>query len=193
MTDPDLELQGRGAWVHCGLFCAGSRVYNLLEGILTRRGRKKAMPFRKIVIAVTWVLVFSGMAAAQEPEFTQAESPFQDEFEYRVDTDLRPRVEVDGVRWVRFGVHAKEGQEIVADEEIPVTVEVDVVNQSPDTARVLVIVLFEDAEGAPLDRIECKQFKVSGERGKDSVQKFKLAGRVLLDTRKVYLYCEVER
>lgn len=151
------------------------------------------MPFRKIVIAVTLMLVFSGLAAAQESEFNPVDSPYQDEFEYSVDTDLRPRVEVDGVRWVRFGVHTKEGQEIVADEETPVTVEVDVVNQNPDNARVLVIVLFEDAQGAPLDRIECKQFKVSGERGKESVQKFKLAGRVLLNTRKVYLFCEVER
>ena len=59
--------------------------------------------------------------------------------------------------------------------------------------RILVIVLFEDAQGAPLDRVECKQVRVSGERGKESVQKFKLEGRVLLDARKVYLFCEVER
>ena len=147
----------------------------------------------KIVIAVTLMLAISGLVAAQEPEYTRVDSPFQEEFDYNVDTDLRPRVEIDSVRWTRFGVHTKEGKEIVADNEIPVTVELDFVNQSSEAAKILVIVLFEDAQGAPLDRVECKQVRVSGERGKESVQKFKLEGRVLLDARKVYLFCEVER
>ena len=193
MIDLGSYLQGRGASVRSGLFCAQSHVYNLLEGIVTRRGRKEDMSFRKIVIAVTLMLVFSGMAAAQEPEFTSVESPFQDEFEYRVDTDLRPGVEVNGIRWTHFGVRTKEGKEIVADEEIPVTVELNFVSQSSEAAKVLVIVLFEDAQGAPLDRVECKPVRVAGERGKESVQKFKLEGHVLLDARRVYLFAEVER
>jgi len=164
-----------------------------MENDFARRGRKNEMKLKWIVMAVTFVLGFSGAVAAQSPDFTQVTSPFQDEFEYSVNTDLRPGVEVDGVRWTRFGVHTKEGKEIVADKEIPVTVEFDFVNQESSGARILVIVLFEDERGTPLDRIECNPVRASSERRKESIQKFKLAGNVLLAVRKVYLFCEVER
>ena len=151
------------------------------------------MKLKWVVIAVTFVSGFWGSVVAQSPDYTQVTSPFQDEFEYTVNTDLRPRVEVDGVRWTRFGVHTKEGKEIVADKEIPVTIEFDFVNRESSGARILVIVLFEDERGAPLDRIECKPVRAGAERSKESIQKFKVAGSVLRDARRVYLFCEVER
>jgi len=134
-----------------------------------------------------------GSATAQEGEYRAVDSPFQDDFEYRINTDLQPMVEVDGVRWTRFGIHTKEGREIAADKSMPITVELEFVNSNQRGVKVLVIVLLENSGGGPLDRIECKPVSASTNRLKKSVQKFKLSGNVLEATRRVYLFVEVER
>ena len=134
-----------------------------------------------------------GSATAQEVEYRAVDSPFQEDFEYRIDTDLEPNVEVDGVRWTRFAVRIKKGQEIVADKDMPVTVELEFVSSNQTKAKVLVIALFEDSGAGPFDRIECKPVAMSTNRLKESVQKFKLRGSVLEATRRVYLFLEVER
>ena len=134
-----------------------------------------------------------GSATAQEVEYRVVDNPFQDDFEYRIDTDLEPNVEVDGVRWTRFAIRIKKGQDIVADKDMPVTVELEFVSSNQTKAKVLVIALFEDSGGGPLDRIECKPVAMSTNRLKESVQKFKLRGSVLEATRRVYLFLEVER
>ena len=64
-------------------------------------------------------------------------------------------------------------------------------NTNSNTVRVLVIALFEDAAGTPLDRVECDPVSASRSRPKESVQKFRLPGAVLEATRRVYLYCEI--
>jgi len=130
---------------------------------------------------------------AQEGEYRRVDSPYQDDFEYTVNSELTPFVEVDGVRWTRFAVMVKGGKEFVDDKNMAVTVELGFLNRNSDTVRVLVIALFEDAGGTPLDRVECKQVRVSSNRPKESVQKFKLSGAVLEATRRVYLYSEVIR
>jgi len=146
-----------------------------------------------VVMVVTLILGLAGVAVAQSPDYRTVSSPFQEDLDYQIGTDLRPRVEIDGVRWTRFAVHPKEGKEIVAGKDTPVTVELEFVNQTSRSASMLVIVLFEDEKGGPLDRVECKPVKTGGDRLKESVQKFKISGDVLLRTRKIYLFCEVER
>ncbi len=147
-------------------------------------------------VLVTVVLLTVGLigsATAQEDEYRAVDSPFQDDFEYRINTDLQPMVEVDGVRWTRFGIHTKEGREIEADKSMPITVELEFVNSNQRRVKVLVIVLLENSGGGPLDRIECKPVSASTNRLKKSVQRFKLSGNVLEATRRVYLFIEVDR
>jgi len=139
------------------------------------------------------MVVFLPTITAQEGQHRVADSPFQGEFDYTVNTELRPTVAVDGVRWNRFAVMVKGGKDIATDKNMAVTVELDFVNTNPESVRVLVIALFEDAGGAPLDRVECNQVSVSSNRPKESVQKFKLSGAVLEATQRVYLYAEVVR
>ena len=159
--------------------------------------RKEGAPIVRnrpvVVIVVTLTLGLVGAALAQSPDYRIVSSPFQEDLDYQIGTDLRPRVEIDGVRWTRFAIQPKEGKEIVAGKEMPITVELEFANQTSNGARLLVIVLFEDESGNPLDRIECKPVKTGGDRLKESIQKFKIEGNVLLRTRKVYLFCEVER
>ena len=130
---------------------------------------------------------------AQEGQYREVESPFQDDFDYTVNTELAPLVEVDGVRWTRFAVMVKGGKELVDDKNMAVTVESSFVNTNSNTVKILVIALLEDAAGTPLDRIECAQVSASKDRSKESVQKFKLSGAVLEATRRIYLYCEIVR
>jgi len=73
-----------------------------------------------------------GSATAQEGEYRAVDNPFQDDFEYRINTDLRPMVEVDGVRWTRFAIRTKAGQEIAADKNIPITVELEFVSSNQE-------------------------------------------------------------
>ena len=131
-------------------------------------------------------------AHAQTGQFEKVDNPFQEDLDYTINTDLMPGIEVDGVRWVRFAVRTKEGEEIVAQTPTSVTVELDLFNTA-GSAKVLVIVLFEDENGYPLGRIECGRVNSGKGRLRESAQKFKIDGATLLATRKVYLLFEVLR
>ena len=132
-------------------------------------------------------------ATAQDAGYRAVDNPFQDSFEFAVNTDLRPMVEVAGVRWSRFGINVKGDREIDPEKETPVTVELGFVNTNSESVKVLVIALFEDDNGVTLDRLECAKVKVGNDRLKESVQKYRISGAVLQATRRVYLFCEVER
>jgi len=131
--------------------------------------------------------------AAQDAEYRAVDSPFQESYDFTVNTDLRPMVEVAGVRWTRFAINTKGDREIDPENENPVTVELGFVNTSSASVKVLVIALFEDNNGVTLDRLECAKVKAGNDRLKESVQKYRISGAVLRATRRVYLFCEVER
>lgn len=140
---------------------------------------------------VVWICL-TGSATAQNTDDTPVTSPFQDDFKYEVGTDLEPRVEVDGVRWMRFSIQLKSDREYERTKSVPVTVEVDLFNTG-ESADVLLIVLFEDENGTSLDRLELDGIKVGRDRLREVVQKHKVTASVLQDTRRVYLFFEVSR
>lgn len=142
-----------------------------------------------IAALVIWAVA---TASAQGDGVRVVDNPFQDDFVYRVDNDLEPMVEIAGVRWTRFGIHVKGDNDIDPSKSVPVTVELDFVNTNPNGVKVLVIILFEDANGNPIDRLECDRVSVSGDRPKESADKYKVSGAVLQATARVYLFCEVE-
>ena len=148
----------------------------------------------RVMVAVTVAVIvcLPGVASPQGGQFQKVDNPFQDEFDYTVNTDLAPGIEADGVRWVRFAVRTKEEIDFVAGSLTPVSVELDLFNTA-ESAKVLVIVLFEDENGGPLGRIECDRVNTGRNRLRESVQRFKIDGSVLLATRKVYLLFEVLR
>jgi hypothetical protein len=102
-------------------------------------------------------------------------------------------VDVEGVRWSRLWVGAKEGKEIEAGKEVPVMVEMTFENVSTSSADLLVILLFEDADHNALDRVELDPFKARDGRVTEERQKLKLDGDVLLAAEGVYVYMEVRR
>jgi hypothetical protein len=148
---------------------------------------------RTALAAVIVIGAAAATATAQGGGIRVVENPFQDDFEYRVGTDLEPMVEIAGVRWTRFGIHVKGDGDIDPSKSVPVTVELDFVNTNPEGVKVLFIILFEDAVGNPIDRLECDRISVTGDRSKESADKYKVSGAVLEATGRVYLFCEVER
>jgi hypothetical protein len=144
-----------------------------------------------VAVLLIWGLV--GVSTAQDGEYRSVDNPFQDEFDFTVNSNIEPLIEVDGIRWRRFGLHVKTGREIDTEKDVPVTVENDLLNTTGNSAKVMVIVLLEDAAGTPLDRIECNAVSVGADRLKESVQKFKIHGAVLEATRKIYLFYEIQR
>ena len=145
-----------------------------------------------IVIGIVFA-ASAATAAAQEGGYRTVDNPFQDGFEFTVNSELQPMVEIEGVRWTRFGLHVKGDREIVPEKEMPVTVELAFVNTNPEGVRIQVIALLEDAHGNVLDRLECTRFSANNDRLKESIQKFKISGSILESTSRVYLFCEIEQ
>jgi hypothetical protein len=148
---------------------------------------------RRALAAGIFILACGTPAAAQEAGYRVVSNPFQDDFGFVINTDLRPLVEIAGVRWTRFGMHVKGEREIKPDKEMPVTVELEFFNTNADGVRILVVALLEDADGHPIERLECDRVRASSDRLKESVQKFKISGTVLQTMRRVYLFCEIEQ
>jgi hypothetical protein len=132
-------------------------------------------------------------ATAQEAGYRAVGNPFQDGFDFVVNAELQPMVEIAGVRWTRFGITVKGDRDIDIEEDTPVTVELGFVNTNSKSVKVLVIALFEDENGVTLDRLECARVKAGNDRLKESAQKYRISGAVLQATRRVYLFCEVEQ
>jgi len=145
-----------------------------------------------VAAALMALCLAASPAVAQDADYTAAANPFQDDFEYEIGADLRPLVAVDGVRWVRFAIRPKSDREYDPAKEVPLLVEVDVLNNG-DSADVLLIVLFEDEHGNSLDRLELDKIKAGRGRLREEVQKHKITGSVLDATRRLYLFFEVSR
>lgn len=149
---------------------------------------------RPTVFAMGLVLTASAAtAAAQETRYRAVENPYQDGFEFVVNADLQPMVEIAGVRWTQFGLHVKGDREIVREKDMPVTVELAFLNTNPNDVRIQVVALLEDPYGNVLERVECTRFSANSDRLKESIQKFKISGAILESMRRVYLFCEIEQ
>ena len=145
------------------------------------------------VLTMVLLLVAAVPAAAQESEFAQVSNPFQEGFSYRVGEDLAPNVEVDGVRWRAVRIATKGDRDIEPDKNVPITVDLEFESVRNDAVKVLVIVLLEDGLGNGLERLRCDPpFKLAPGSIKEAQFKFKVAGRNLLGTRNLYLFCELQ-
>jgi hypothetical protein len=133
-----------------------------------------------------------GPAAAQETEFRPVSNPFQEGFPYTVGEELAPNVSIDDVRWTLVQVATKGNREIAEDREIPVVVDLEFENRGERGADLLVILLLEDEDGDPLERIRCNPIRAGAGRFKTSTQKAKVMGDALLNTRRLYLFCELQ-
>jgi hypothetical protein len=133
----------------------------------------------------------SGTASAQSPTWREVDNPYQEDIVYQLGETYFPQVDVEGVRWQSLAIDVGDGGLIAAEQDVAVEVSVEVENRTASSERVLIILLLEDADGGPLDRIEMKPFKVGGERRKERRESTRLASEDLRATERVYLFFEV--
>ena len=150
------------------------------------------MAAMRIGATVLAVSLFVSLAAAQDSSSRPVSNPFQDGFSYRIGDDLAPAVDIEGVRWTRLHVATKGDREIEADRNMPVVTDLEFDSARDGSVTALVVVLLEDEEGAPLQRLQCEPFRIPGGRHKVERQRFEVSGQILLATRSVYLFCELQ-
>ena len=138
------------------------------------------------------LLVVASAAMAQEAEIQAEMSPYQGEFAYEMGTDLDPGVSVNGIRWSLFRAEAKGDVQERRGKDVSTLVFMDFQNPTETTVRVQVFVLLEDSAGTILHRIELDSVRVPWDSTKNEKQKVKVPDNAILDTAKIYLYCEVE-
>lgn len=146
-----------------------------------------------LILGVAALLGTSLVPAQGDPQYTPSSNPYQAEFDYRIDGELRPAAEIDGVRWRSLKVSPKNADDVRSGDAVTTLIDLDLENTRGDAATVVVVVLFEDEQGNGLGRVECEPEKVPGGEARSVRQKVKLQGDVLLATAKLYLFCEVQR
>jgi hypothetical protein len=142
-------------------------------------------------MAVVAAAAAASPTAAQEPEWRTVDNPYQEDVEYAIGATYEPRVEIDDIRWRSFTIDTPEEGPFAAGEEIKTDVTVEFENRGGESARILVILLLEDEDGGPLDRIEVKPFKLPGGRLKERKDTTELPAEAVGSTRRVYLFFEV--
>jgi hypothetical protein len=170
-----------------------ARVSEVYSAHVSREANEHEDMRRLVVFAVLTLLGFAVPGLAQDRSFRPVENPFQGEFDYRVNYEIEPMVDVDGVQWSRFAVMLRRDRPLDLERDNPVTIEADLENTNSEKVRVQIIMLFEDADGSPLVRVDYSPVKLGGKRFLEIEQKFKIGGPVLTETRKIYLFCEVQR
>ncbi|HSN57156.1 MAG TPA: hypothetical protein VLT32_20985 [Candidatus Sulfomarinibacteraceae bacterium] len=146
---------------------------------------------RLVLAAAIAALSMAVPAGAQSDTWREVDNPYQEDLDYRVGATLNPGIEIDGVRWRSLVLEADGNEVVAAGEDADLKVTVSFENRNPSSVKLLVILLLEDGNGAPLERVELGTFKVGGQRLKERIDSATVTGDVLLATRKVYLFCEV--
>jgi hypothetical protein len=144
-----------------------------------------------LVVVATAMAAGAIPAAAQTSEWTLVDNPYQEDVEYTIGDTFNPGIVVEGVRWHSFTVAEPDRQ--YSDDRVNVSTEllVEFENRGSKALKVLVILLLEDADGNPLERIEVRPFKAPGGRMKERTEKVSLSGATLKSTERVYLFFEI--
>ena len=130
-------------------------------------------------------------SAAQSAEWRVADNPYQEDVAYRIGDTFNPGVVVEGVRWHSFTVVAPDRGPTGGGVNLSTDLTVEFENRGSKSAKILVILLLEDADGNPLERIEVRSFKVANGRLKERTEDIVLSSTTLDETERVYLFFEV--
>jgi hypothetical protein len=128
-----------------------------------------------------------------ETEYRTALDAFGDEYSYSIGEDLNPRLEINGIRWNLLRVRPrKPDEEVEPGESVDVVIDLGFENTTGSRARISVVLLFEDEAGHKLgERLICDEEKLRGDTEKIFDQKHEITSEMMLNTAKMYIYCEV--
>ena len=147
-------------------------------------------------LAVVALLLTSGLipaaASAQNPGFEAADNPFQREYDYQVGDDLRPGVQVEGLNWYLINISPRDPGDVRPGRSVTTDIHLGFENTTGETLNAVAVILFEDAQGNGLDRAEIDDIRIPAGDSKVIKQKEKLQSDLLLATRRLYVFWEVQ-
>jgi len=132
------------------------------------------------------------VATAQDGGFERVDNPFQQEYPYSVGEDLRPGVQIDGLKWYLVNISPRDPDDVRPGTPVKTIVRLGFDNTTDRNLKVIAVVLFEDAHGNGLDRVEIDDIRVPARESKVVREKVKLESDLLIATRKLYIFCEVQ-
>jgi hypothetical protein len=156
--------------------------------------RRQRNPVPSLLIRVALVTVHlwvASLTGAQDDEWRVVDNPYQEDIKYEIGDVFAPMVAIDGLRWRSLRIAPRDGENVAAGESVSIDVAVEFENRAPEARRVLVVLLLEESDGTPIDRLEFREFKIGPNRFRDRTQGFRLPGHALLSTRRVYAFCEI--
>lgn len=145
----------------------------------------------RMVVALVVAAAIVWPTAAVGQDWRQVENPYQEDIAYDFGETFTPGVDVAGIRWESLLIEIPNGELIAADQDATVEVAVTIENRTPSAERILIVLLLEDADGGPLDRIALREFKIGAERRKERRETTRIASEDLRAAERVYLFFEV--
>lgn len=128
---------------------------------------------------------------AQSEDWRVVENPYQEDIEYSLGSTFTPGVEVEGVRWRALTIEAPDTDSLVDGEDAEIEVAFEFENRGAKSAKILLILLLEDVDGNPLDRVEARPFKLTSGRLKERKETVNLPAANLKAVERVYVFFEV--
>ena len=142
------------------------------------------------VAVVLLVVLAAGVAAAQQPgSYTPVENPYQADLSFTSGRPIDLFVEIDGVRV--DGIVLVPGGDPRAGEQVDCQVQVLGASVAERRATVNAVILLEDADDKPLERVTMDPFRVKPGKPFDEKQKRVVTGDALLGASKVYVLIQV--
>ncbi len=148
--------------------------------------------WKRLVGGFALALLCAPPVAAQQPTYRKADNPFQEELPYHVGDSLAPNVEVAGVRWTQVQVEPLAEPPFESGRAVKVRVHLGFENVGESTAKVDIVLLFEDERGSLLQRLECKTVRVRSGEPRTFHQTYKIQGDVLSATARLYVFADVK-
>lgn len=156
-----------------------------------RHTASPATRFAPLIAAVLTAAAVTSPVPAQSPEWRKVDNPYQEDVEYAIGAVYEPGVEANNVRWHSFKIETPEEGPFAAGEQVRVEVTVEVENRADKSEKILVILLLENEDGDPLDRIGVKPFKLASGRLKERKEVVRLPAEVIGSASRVYVLFEI--
>jgi len=142
------------------------------------------------VVAVLLVVLAAGVAVAQQPgSYTPVENPYQADLAFTSGKPIDLFIEIDGVRV--DGIVVLSGGDPRAGEQVECQIQVLGASVADKRATVNAVILLEDAEDKPLERVTLDPFRIKAGKPFDEKQKRVVNGDALLGASKVYVLIQV--
>jgi len=143
-------------------------------------------------LAVMVVVACTAPLAAQDDAARAVPNPYQEDRPFELGRELAVDVEVEDVRWIAVRVAALEGEPPRPGVDSTVSVDLRFDNRSKRGVDLVVALLLEDGQGAPLQRLSCPEVHLGGGKAREFRHTLTAPGDALLAARRVYLFLQVK-